>query len=99
MSTAITTAPFTARTLGRRQRGWIGLDCGVRTIKIAQLERAGDAYRFAARWTVQPADETLLDRNAITSGGLKSRLASIQKMKPLLSGRNCAAMLPTPVMD
>jgi type IV pilus assembly protein PilM len=99
MSTVTTTASFSARALGRRQRGWIGLDCGVRTIKIAQLERAGDNYRFSARWAIQPADSVPLDRDVIAAGGLKSRLASIQKMMPLLAGRNCAAVLPTPTMD
>ncbi len=61
-----------------RQIGWIGVDIGVATVKLAQVQRERNGWRLAARCIVPLPEES----NADLAGGLQRSL--LQIIRPLL---------------
>ena len=99
LETATTSPVANHGALLRSKRGWLGIDIGSRSIKLAQVERAGIEYRISARWTLPEESSSLLSQDELCSDGMKTRFSAIKKLRRLFSGQNCAAVLPMSLVD
>ncbi|TWU20983.1 Competence protein A [Novipirellula galeiformis] len=79
--------PFAATS-----RGWIGIDIGSRSIKLAQVERVGDQFHFGNRWTVT-RPENLLASNVDMPNALAGKPLGLAELRELFSRSECAAAL------
>jgi Tfp pilus assembly PilM family ATPase len=81
----------------RRRLGWIGIDIGARTIKLAQVERVGSRVRLH-RGVVVPRAEVAPGEDAST--GASHAVPSAEELRAALgmrlgfSGRTAACLLP-----
>jgi Tfp pilus assembly PilM family ATPase len=72
-------------------RGWIGVDVGSQTIKLAQVVQRNGRLHIAARWLVTLEGDPGLTQAALEGGsiaGLKADLAAARRM---FTGSTCAA--------
>ncbi len=83
----------------RRSAGWIGVDIGTRTVKLAQVERRGGGWRLSGLWTIEHASDLPLVRSALGEGELSKHTQELRKIRRLFRGRSTAATLPTSHVD
>jgi Tfp pilus assembly PilM family ATPase len=83
----------------RRQRGWIGIDLGCQAVKVAQLERAGDALELTEA-VVDVAPEAGGEGAALWPPGpeLGQRLRGVLEEGEFV-GRQVACVLSMPLTD
>ncbi len=89
----------TARIPLRSKRGWIGIDIGARSIKMAQVEASASGYRILARWTLDAENNSIMTRDEMGSHLLKSSLSRCRSLRSLFFGRDCAAVLSMSMVD
>jgi len=78
--------------------GWIGVDVGTATIKLAQVERRGNRWRLAASLIVQ-RDDVSAGQSNDSEGLVQRALRSVATMTAGFKGRRTACLLPTSVME
>ena len=88
--------------IGNRKRGWIGIELGTHSVRLAQADRATGRLRIAASAVVRRAgaEDMLDDDHAVGWKGLSRELAAAIEMNPDFAGRKVACVLPmqqTPV--
>ena len=83
----------------RMRRGWIGIDVGTYSTKLAQIERRGSEYRISARWSLSHADPSALAGADTRVEALESQIGKLKPLRQLFSGRNCAACLPMSLVE
>jgi len=89
-TTGATSGPWSwLRSLTVKKTGWIGVDVGMETWKIAQVERDGERYRFTSRWC-----EAATPNEATSPDAHRARLSDVRRV---LRGRCTAATLSAAV--
>ncbi len=83
-----------------RRTGWIGIELGTRTLKLAQVERAGSVLRVAASVVMPRASAGGGGSAASTHCHWKGKeLAAALQLKDGFRGRAAACVLPMSVTD
>jgi Tfp pilus assembly PilM family ATPase len=83
---------------GRRHEGWLGIDWGARTIKLACLEREGDELRLARKIVVRHPGEPSVKadgRLAFREGDFPTALAKDRRFRQ----SKAACVLPMNLVD
>ncbi len=82
--------------IGNRKRGWIGIELGTHSVRLAQADRATGRLRITASAVVRRtcAEDALDDDHAVGWKGLSRELATAIEMNPEFGGRNVACVLP-----
>src|SRR4051794_30469732 len=55
---------------GTSRRGWIGVDMGAATTKLAQVERVGDRVQLMTHWIIDNYDGYPFTKDSLESGCL-----------------------------
>jgi Tfp pilus assembly PilM family ATPase len=72
-----------------RKCGWIGIDVGSACVKLAQLERTSDGFRFQNRWII--GERATVAATAVES--LEEKFGELRQARTLFRGRQSAAAL------
>lgn len=94
----------TGRSMGpslaiRARRGWIGIDFGTHSIKLAQLVRRGPEFHIAARWTLSHPSLSPVSGADSYSDAMQDQIAKLKALRRLFLGRACAAVLPMALVE
>lgn len=81
------------RFLLRHKRGWIGVDVGSILTKLAQVERLGDGYRIAARWSLPTRKKLELQNELQPADGDFDFSQAMRQARRICRGRRAAAAL------
>lgn len=73
--------------------GWVGIDVGSRTIKLAQLERRKGHWVLERRWQLQEVAEPFRTQAAVAAGELERHRAEFRRARQMFRGRQAAAAL------
>jgi Tfp pilus assembly PilM family ATPase len=76
------------------RRGWIGIDFGATSVKLAQLVCDGSGVRMASRWSFPHDGAARMSDAATASETLREQIAQLKPLRRLFLGSNCAAVLP-----
>ncbi len=82
--------------IGKHKRGWIGIELGTHSVRLAQADRATGRLRIAASAVVRRtcAEDTLDDDHTAGWKGLSQELAAAIERNPEFGGRKVACVLP-----
>ena len=83
----------------RKSSGWVGIDIGSHTIKLAQIERHGKQIRIASRWAITGDENQLLSRESILDGRFSNQLSAMRQMRRMFTRRESASVLPMSIVD
>jgi Tfp pilus assembly PilM family ATPase len=82
-----------------RQLGWIGVDVGTSTIKLAQVERAGGQWRLACSLIVSMGDDPDSAPSSAGDGSFARPLSAALQESVGFRGRRAALALPLSAME
>ena len=83
----------------RQQLGWIGVDVGARTVKLAQIERTGSSFRLSSAVLLhRNGPRQASDRPADDADGCDEIRCALS-LQPSLRGRRAAGVLPMEITD
>ena len=84
-----------------RKKGWIGIDLGARSLKLAQVERAGTGLRIAASAVMPRTRTPRSERDAASDGcdWTSREILAALSMPAGFSGRTTACALPMCIAD
>jgi len=78
----------------KSRHGWIGIDIGTRSTKLAQLERVGDKLQLAAHWIIDDYVGVPLTKDRLQCHGGLPFQSKLQEARSMFRGRRAAATLP-----
>ncbi|EMI21470.1 type IV pilus assembly protein PilM [Rhodopirellula maiorica SM1] len=73
-------------------RGWIGIDIGSRSIKLAQVQRSGDRYQICQRWCVRREQPPQHDHDTRPIN-LADKHLRLAELRGLFTRSECAAVV------
>lgn len=76
-----------------RKLGWIGVDIGTSSIKLAQVRKIAEGWRLAARWALPIVDDLERESAVAWETSAEGTLSSISRVRGLFRGRKAAAAL------
>jgi Tfp pilus assembly PilM family ATPase len=74
--------------------GWIGVDIGTVTTKLAQIERVGDSLQLTSRWIVDNYGGNPLTKDRLQCHGCLPFQSQLHEARSMFRGRRAAATLP-----
>lgn len=77
--------------------GWIGIDVGGHAVKLAQLQRRGEHWQFAARWLYDEAEP--VSAEAARQGKYDDRLTALRQARHLFRGSSAAVAVSPSFTD
>lgn len=84
--------------LRQRDIGWIGMDIGAVSTKLAQLERTAEGYRFAAKWMIG-SDDHMPAADVTHAGRLERYLPELRQARRMFCADAAAASVSSSLMD
>ena len=77
----------------RHKTGWIGIDIGTATIKLAQLERSGGRLHIARSLTIRADDNNPFDLQSFSSGRVGEAIRKALQVHGGFHGRDTACLV------
>ena len=85
--------------LPRGKHGWVGVDCGAGSIKLAQVVRRADGYGLAAAWQIPLSADSATSPAGRLCAELAPRIPELTQARRMFRGRNAAATTPSSLTE
>ena len=83
----------------RARRGWVGIDFGTHSIKLAQIERRGSEVTVSARWTLSFSSQSSVADADAFGDAIGEPIAKLKTLRRLFIGRTCGAVLSMSLVE
>jgi type IV pilus assembly protein PilM len=101
MTTLVGTVRTACSALARDcpSTGWIGVDIGSSSVKLAQVQRRGDSWSLSRRWNLEHKPGQTLTRDALATGALAEQYEDLRTTRRMFRGRRAGVVLPTSFVE